>query len=221
MATMYEIIMDLPLFKGVSKNQVSAFLEKTNVGFCNYQAGEVIIGEGEEVEMVKFLIVGAVRIIHKLESLPITIEETCDPGIVLGADRLFGISTGYACEVRSVGKTSIMQFSKEQYMNLLQTDRIYMLNFFNYLSLRGQRPENALSHYAAGDLRSRLSVMISILTHSSARDIALNVTDETLAKFGGMTIEEVIEWKDVAKRMELVSCKTNLIRILSRKGFLG
>lgn len=221
MATMYEMIMDLPLFKGVSKNQVSSFLEKTNVGFCNYQSGDVVIGEGDEVAMVKFVISGSVKIIHKLESLPIVIEETCDVGTVLGAERLFGISTGYAYEVVASGKLSIMQFSKEQYLNLLHSDRIYMLNFFNYLSLRAQRPVDALSQYSRGDLRSRISVLISVMTHHHSRDITLTMTAETLAKFGDMSEEAVMEWKDAAKRMELIRCKGDKIKIVSRRGFLG
>lgn len=221
MATMYEMIMDLPLFKGVSKNQVSSFLEKTNVGFCNYQSGDVVIGVGDEVAMVKFVISGSVRIIHKLESLPIVIEETCDVGTVLGAERLFGISTGYAYEVVASGKLSIMQFSKEQYLNLLHSDRIYMLNFFNYLSLRAQRPVDALSQYSRGDLRSRISVLISVMTHHHSRDITLTMNDETLAKFGDTGVEAVMEWKDAAKRMELIRCKGDKIKIVSRRGFLG
>ena len=47
MASMYGTIMDLPLFKGISEDQVSAFLEKTNIEFQNgilhneeYLAGE-------------------------------------------------------------------------------------------------------------------------------------------------------------------------------------
>lgn len=215
------MIMDLPLFKGVSKNQVSSFLEKTNVDFCNYQSGDVIIGRGDDVDMVKFVISGSVNIIHQLESLPIIIEETNGNGIVFGADRLFGISTGFAYEVHSVGKTSIMQFSKEQYMNLLQSDRIYMLNFFNYLSSRGQRPEETLSHYAGGDLRSRLCVLINIMTQYSSKEITLVMADETLAKFGDISLEAVSEWKDALKRMELISYKGDRIKILSRRGFLG
>ncbi len=221
MATMYEVIMDLPLFKGVSKNQVSSFLEKTNIGFCNYQSGDVVIRDGEEVSMVKFVISGFVKIVRKLDTLPIMIEETCGVGTVLGGDRLFGISTGYPYEVVSVGKSSIMQFSKEQYLALLHNDRIYMLNFLNYLSLRAQRPVDALSNYTMGDLRSRLSVLISVMTHHSSRDITLSMTDETLAKFGNMSVEEVMEWKDAAIRMELIRCKADKIRIISRNAFLA
>lgn len=221
MATMYEMIMDLPLFKGVSKEHVSQFLEKTNVDFLNYESGETIIEKGTGVTMVKFVISGAARITHTIESLPIRIEETCGHGTVLGADRLFGISTGYAFEAKAQGRTSIMQFSKEQYVNLLHSDRIYMLNFFNYLSLRAQRQKDTVSEYAKGDLRSRLCILLNIMTLPTSKDISIVASDETLALFGGMSAYEVLEWKNAAVRIGLISCGSNVIDILSRSAFLN
>lgn len=50
MTSMYDIIMFLPLFKGVTEEDVSFFLEKTRLVFDNYNAGDVIIDKGEVVE---------------------------------------------------------------------------------------------------------------------------------------------------------------------------
>ena len=213
--------MDLPLFKGVSKALVSQFLEKTNVEFLNYESDETIIEEGDEVTMVRFVVSGGIRISYAISSLPITVNETCGPGTVLGVDRLYGISTGYPYRGSAVGKTSIMQFSKEQYVNLLQTDRIYLLNFFNFLSLRGQRPIEMIKEYAGGDLRARLSLLVSIITQPTSKDIEIVLTDETLAKYGNMTVEEAVDWKNGAKRMGLIKFGGNSIKIVSRKTFLS
>ncbi|MBD5356609.1 MAG: cyclic nucleotide-binding domain-containing protein [Bacteroides sp.] len=221
MATMYETIMDLPLFKGVSKAHVSLFLEKTNIDFCNYEAGEVLIEAGDPVTMVKFVITGGVRVMRTFHSLPIKVEETCGPGTVLGADRLFGISTGYAYDVRSIGKTSIMQFSKEQYVNLLHSDRIYMFNFFNYLSLRAQRQVETISDYAGSDLHSRLSIIVSGMTLPTSSDISIIISDDTLRIFGKMSAEEVEAWKETAIKKRLISCSHDRINILSRRDFLN
>ena len=53
MATMYETIMNLPLLKGVSKELVSSFLEKTHVQFVNFNDGEKLIEEGETCSYIK------------------------------------------------------------------------------------------------------------------------------------------------------------------------
>ncbi len=220
MSTMYEMIMDLPLFKGVGKDQVSLFLEKTNVGFSNYNDGDTVIALGEEATMVKFVISGSVKIIHSLASCPIMIEEYCDPGRVLGADRLFGMTTGYPFWVKAVGKTSIMEFSKGQYVNLLHSDRIYMLNFFNYLSLRAQRPIEAICDYGDGGIRSRLSLLIGIMTSPGSNKIYIKASDEALSRYCSTDEGTLARWKRDMEDSGVVECTPLGIRILSRAEFL-
>lgn len=221
MATMYEMIMDLPLFKGVGKDHVSLFLEKTNIGFSNYSDGETVIGSGEEARMVKFVISGAVRVIHSLDSVPVIVEETAGIGRVLGADRLFGMTTGYPFEVRALGRASIMEFSKEQYVNLLHSDRIYMLNFFNYLSLRAQRPVDAMNDYGGGDIRSRLSLLIGIMTSPDSTKIVVEAEEEALAAYCSTDVGSLRRWLRDASSAGLIRCDSRCrISILSRSAFL-
>ena len=110
MASMYEMLMDLPLFKGVGKDQISNFLEKTNINFLNYHDTEILVECGDPVKMVRFVMTGRVRIIHPLKSAAISVEEIAGFGRVLGAERLFGMTTGFPYRAVSLGKTSIMEF---------------------------------------------------------------------------------------------------------------
>ncbi len=220
MASMYEMLMDLPLFKGVGKDQISYFLEKTNIDFLNYSDSATVVDCGDPVKMIKFVISGRVRIIHPLNSASISVEEIAGFGRVLGAERLFGITTGYPYRVEALGKTSVMEFSKEQYVNLLHSDRIYILNFFNYLSLRAQRPVEAMMHYSHDDIRSRLCVLISMLTDPGSAGLAINATDEALAGYCGKTREEVSSWKGAAQEAGLITVSEGCIRIRSRMEFL-
>lgn len=217
---MYEMLMDLPLFKGVGKDQISCFLEKTNIDFLNYSDSATVVDCGDPVKMIKFVISGRVRIIHPLDSASISVEEIAGFGRVLGAERLFGITTGYPYRVEALGKTSVMEFSKEQYVNLLHSDRIYILNFFNYLSLRAQRPVEAMMHYSHDDIRSRLCVLISMLTDPGSAGLAINATDEALAGYCGKTREEVSAWKGAAQEAGLITVSEGCIRIRSRMEFL-
>lgn len=220
MATMYEMIMDLPLFKGVGKDQVSYFLEKTNIGFRNYSPGEVLAKAGDEVQMVRFVISGEITLVHPLEGGEITIEERSGFGKVLGADRLFGLSTDYPYDAISVTRTSVMEFSKVQYVNLLHSDRIYMLNFFNYLSLRAQRPMDCMARYHHGDIRSRLCQLLCLMTDPGARGIVINGTPEALSKYCGTTVREFEEWKRMALKEGLLDANSESLHVLSRRRFL-
>ena len=220
MASMYETIMDLPLFKGVGKDQVSQFLEKTPLSFTNYSDGEEISTAGEDVKMIKFIISGEVSIRQKLDSLNLTVEEISGSERVLGADRLFGISTGYPFTIVAHGKASIMQFKKEQYVNLLYSDRIYMLNFFNYLSLRAQRPVEAVSVFATGDIGGRLRQMVSIMTDPVARTINLESTMDEVAHYCGVGREALDQWLKINEQSGIIKREEGRVTIPSRENFL-
>lgn len=220
MASMYEMLMDLPLFKGVGKDQISNFLEKTNINFLNYHDTEILVECGDPVKMVRFVMTGRVRIIHPLKSAAISVEEIAGFGRVLGAERLFGMTTGFPYRTVSLGKTSIMEFSKEQYVNLLHSDRIYMLNFFNYLSLRAQRPIEAICDYGDGGIRSRLSLLIGIMTSPGSNKIYIKASDEALSRYCSTDEGTLARWKRDMEDSGVVECTPLGIRILSRAEFL-
>ena len=220
MSTMYEMIMDLPLFKGVSKDQVSLFLEKTHIGFQNYNVGETLAAMGEPVNMVRFVISGDICLIHPLAGVGITIEERSGFGKVLGADRLFGMATGYPYTAVAKTKTSIMEFSKAQYVNLLHSARIYMLNFFNYLSLRAQRPVDSSVKYCHGDIMSRMCMLVSMMTEPAAEEIVIRGEAEAIADYCNCDEQAVNAWRNMLVRAGLADCDSSSVRIKSRMEFL-
>ncbi len=220
MATMYEMIMDLPLLKGVGKEQVSLFLEKTNIAFNNYNEGDVIINRGDEAKMVRFIIKGEASVIHEVADGQIIVEESAGPGRVFGADRLYGIANNYPYEVRSGGKTSIMEFSKEQYVSLLNSNWIYLLNFFNYLSLRAQRPVEIVQEYGKGSITSRLAMLVGIMTSPESLKITIRATEEVLADYCATDVRTLRRWKKDMQDASVIKCSGEKINLVSRRDFL-
>lgn len=220
MNSKYEMIMDLPLFKGVGKEQVSVFLAKTHLYFENYEAGEVIVSKGDEVTMLRFVIAGEVRISHDLCEGKIKLDEICSHGIVLGADRLYGMTLGYVADVRAYTKCSVMSFSKEQYLRLLHTDSIYLINFFNFLSRRSQRPVEAIGHYTSCCIRSRISLLLKILTDPTSERFIIYSNISDLAGYLSCRPDELRKWVKASESEGLVEYSRGEIIILSRTDFI-
>ncbi len=221
MSTMYEMIMDLPLFKGVSKEHVSYFLEKTNVNFENFEPGMKIVVKGEEVRMVKFVLSGEVCVSHTLNDCNISVDEYCSYGRVLGADRLYGMATGYSCDVTARTRTSIMEFSKDQYVRLLNSDNIYLLNFFNFLSRRVQKPVEVMEEFTSGNIKSRLCVLLGVLTDPDSIGVIINGTIADLAKYVSVDQKTMAEWINSAELEGLIEYSDGIMRIKSRGAFLS
>ena len=59
---MYDVIMDLPLFQGISREHVSQFLEKTYVEFINFEAGTVLMHAGDTEDALLYVIGGVLEL---------------------------------------------------------------------------------------------------------------------------------------------------------------
>ena len=116
MGSMYETIMDLPLFKGVGKDHVSQFVEKTQIHFERYEPGEIIADYKDEVTGLKFVLSGSVVMSSKCFGGKITVESHMKGNIVLGATRLFGLKPMYKRQIKALTLCGVMGFSKEKYM---------------------------------------------------------------------------------------------------------
>lgn len=184
MATMYETIMNLPLFKGLSHEQISSFLEKTNIRFTKFRAGETIAARSETVDTIKCIISGKVEITHRLgDEDSISVIETIGAENVIGADRLFGMNTVYGADIKAMADTSIMEFGKEQFFNLLTSGPIYLINYVNYLSFKAQKLDETFSGYPDSSVEAILARIVYTCTSRNAGDIRIKFNPSQLANF--------------------------------------
>lgn len=220
MATMYETIMSLPLFKGVSKDLVSTFLEKTHIQFVNFVDGDKIISKGEDCRFIKFVISGEVKVISSNHYGTLIVEEFRKSGSVFSPEHLFGMDTTYPYDAIAVGCVSVMQFSKEQYINLLQTDSIFMLNYLNYLSYHSQRPVYAIKSLFDGSFESQLALLIMSLTDKDSTEINLTCNKDYLMKMSNISSNDLEHALTKMKLNGLIDYNEFIIEIKSRRHFL-
>ena len=189
MATMYETIMNLPLFKGLSHEQVSSFLEKTHIKFSKYSDGEKIVSAGERAREVKCIISGQVRLCHFIgNDNRLKLTELRKGNEMLGADRLFGMDTTYETDIYAVGNVSTMEFSKDQYQNLLNAGSIYLLNYLNSLSYGAQIRFNIFSDYPKGGFVATCVRLIRTYCVKNSEEITFLFNPDSFAKFCNIDI---------------------------------
>lgn len=175
--SMYDMIMDLPLFKGVSRTHISDFLEKTALHFEKYTDGDIIVDYGDETDRLRFVIQGEVEIRYKVDGGRLILCGRSEHGTVIGADRMFGLVTDSIMEVKAVGTAGIMSLKKEDYITLLSTDNIYLLNYLNYLSMRAQRVQTSVSLMNVGSLESLIAAWIELLPTRKIKYFTLEISD--------------------------------------------
>lgn len=218
---MYDVIMDLPLLQGISHAQVSAFLEKTHVEFINVAEGGNVCDAYTESDSLLYVIKGDVKVVWCNKSGAVTIEFRQGARSLLGASNLFGMVRRSPYSVVALTPVSLLRINKAQYLSLLQTQPVYLLNLLNYLSLRAQKPLEILGTWKDGSPLSWLRTWVGIVTPSTAIDIAVNISDGTFAKYLNLDINTLRRRLFSLQRSGLIELGKDTIVIPSRDGLVG
>lgn len=219
---MYELIMDFPLFKGISREQVSELVEKNCVLFESRKAGESIVKSGEVCSQIRFIVKGKARMTTCSPERKIAISQTIEKGAVVGADSLFGWNTCYVSDVYAITDLSSLVFNKEQYIKLLKLNDIYLLNYLNYLSLNVHMARYSVREYPSNTVSGLIGRWLLTATRQSGANIMIHITMSDLVKITGIR-EDLVE-KEISELelRELVSFNQlqGHLKINSRSDFL-
>ncbi len=197
MASMYEKIMSIPLFMGLSHQQISVILEKTPITFSQFEIGDIVQEKGGIVTNYACMLEGELEIEHsigKWESLRII--ETVDKPFTLNAERLFGINRESDVTIHATNRTSILEFSKEQLLKILKLDNIVMLNYLNHLCLKGQKSYMAFDKYPKFELDEFIAQVLLLYTSKLSKQVEFRFEERDLSQYLHMTQSELIDQID-------------------------
>ena len=195
MPSMYDTIMELPFFKGIGEDQLSQLLEKTSVEFLKYDDGDIIAKADESVSYLNFILSGRVRQTYRLSNFDICVDEILGKGSVMGALNLYGMVTSYTSTCLALGRVGIMRIGKSQYMNILQSDKIYILNFVNYLSAASQKMPWIMKSIGESSIHRTLRILTESFVSRLAETVMVAGEDKEIARYCGVSEEEFKEWK--------------------------
>lgn len=208
MATMYEKIMMIPIFTGLSHDQISNILEKTSISFSQYQEGEYICKNDDPVNTLICILDGEISVEHRIgNNNSFYIEEIIDKPISINSTRLFGIERTSATSVKALRKTGVMAFEKKDFFKLLLSNEIIEFNFLNSLSYRSQTAESIFKLYPTHSIQYFINSLLKIYTSRVAKTIKLHFNIAELSSFTGIDAEEI------EKEFILLSNSTNINRI--------
>lgn len=206
--------MQLPLFQGVSTQQISALIEKMPFHFLKFSDGESIVSEGDNCTHVRFVVSGKVRVSMQFNNLQVAVEQTLEAPNVLGPDYLFGLDTIYPFNVKAMGECGIMQLRKADYITMLQTDKVFLFNILNYLSRNSQRFTAGLLAMKQGSVTERIALLISILTTQLSSEVSFSFLQKDLCSLLGTQRATLIHALDILQKEGIVNYTTTQINVI-------
>lgn len=219
--SMFETIMDLPLFKGVSHAHVQSFVGSTNLSFYKFRPGETIVSAHQDCGHLSFLLSGTACVTYASPDSTFRLTYRCGRGAVIGADKLFGMIHSYICDATAEDTVGVMQMTKEQYIALVKTDNIYLLNLLNYLSYASQRASLAMNLPLERNVRQIIATRLMMQTTPLSFDIEIQTEPGTLRRMTNLSEKEIARELDNLEKEGLVTLLPDgTIRIIDRAAFI-
>ena len=220
MNSMFEILMELPLFRGATRERMAETVGMAKFHFLKYLPGETVVEAGSPCTHIKFIISGSVRSKIVNPDSRFKVSQTLVAPDIISADYLFGRATDYPCTVTAIEPTGILQIAKNDYIKILKSDEVFMFNYLNLLSMNAQKSVCGVLALTTGSIEERIAFWIVALTQPSGRDISLECRQRDLYSFFGVQRGSFIATLDNMKMLGLLTYGPSKIDIISRRSLI-
>ncbi len=215
--SMYESLLTLPLFKGLSYTRLSEIVGNTRLAFLKYLPGETIVTGGEPCTQIKFIINGDVRLTITNSTDRFRVAQTLKAPALISPDFLFGRHTEYPGTAKAIDTVSIMQIEKSDLIRLLQSDEIFIFNYLNMLSTNAQKAVDGIIALTSGSLEERIAYWIIALTQLGSEDIVFSARQRDIYALFNVQRSSFIATLDSMKEKGIIDYSANEIRVKSRR----
>ena len=138
----HDRLLELPLFQGMSRNDLNQVVAHTKFGFLKFSKNKVVVSEGDACRHIYFLMSGKLSVTGRSDDGSYSIEEVMMAPGVLQPERIFGWSQRFTRTFTTATSCNMARIDKSQVMELTAKFEIFRLNLLNIVSTQIQR----LSH---------------------------------------------------------------------------
>lgn len=136
--TMYNMLMRLPLFQGMSQEHLFEILEQTTFHFRKVEHQKIAFSQGEWCNQLTFLMAGELTATTQAPCAELSFEETFGPHAVIEPHSLFGKRPTYKATYTARGEVSLLCIDKRHIYTLLHSYEIFRINIINLISSKAE-----------------------------------------------------------------------------------
>jgi CRP-like cAMP-binding protein len=218
---MFDLLMCLPLFRGVSHERISEVVGTAKFHFLKYPEGEYIVKAGEPCTHIKFIISGSVRMTISNADGRFAVSQTLVAPDVISPDFLFGHATDYPSTAVALEPVSILQIAKNDYLKILSSDPVFMYNILNMLSMNAQKSVTGVLALTNGSVEERIAFWIISLTQPSGKNITLTCRQRNLYSMFGVPRQSFLAALESLKQRGIIDYNPNEVNIVNRRDMLA
>ena len=179
--SMYNTLLQLPLFQGMSRMEVSEVVEKVKLHFLKFKAQKKIFVQGEQCDKLVFLLCGELISETTAPCGTFSLIEILDRPQMLEPYSLFGKRPSYKATYTANGDVSLLTIDKQYIYSVLDKHEVFRMNLYNMLSYKVEQLHEHIWGIAPQQLEGRLARFVrSICTIPKGQKI-LKIKMEDLA----------------------------------------
>lgn len=156
METMFDTLLQLPLFQGLCREDFTSILDKVKLHFIKHKAGENIIESGTPCRQLCFLLKGELSMVTSSRKDTYTVVEQIAAPYLVEPQSLFGMDTTYSSSYITHKGAHTVNISKSFVLDHLFRYEIFRLNYMNIVSNRAQNLSARLWEEPTTELRDKL-----------------------------------------------------------------
>lgn len=158
---MYENLLRLPYFQGMSKDNITAILDKIQLEYKNHGDKEPLCKKGDECNRFIILTKGEITSCAEASDGTYSIEEEHKAPYAIEPYSMFGYNTTYNRSYRSKDNCTTLTIEKSFFFNEFSKQNIFTLNFTNLISRRAQLLNDAIWEYTPCTIEGRIITFIA------------------------------------------------------------
>ena len=178
---MYESLLRLPYFQGMSKDDITAILGKVTFDFKRYGDGDVIFRKGEKCDKFIILIQGRLSSFANAPDRTYSITEELFAPTPIEAHSIFGYDTKYQRDYIAKDNCTILLIDKQHLFGELSKHSIFTINLLNIICRRTQLIEQNIWNYNSTSLAGRITQFIAARCETQKGEKHISIKMERLA----------------------------------------
>ena len=180
--SMFDTLLQLPLFQGLSLEDLTNILAKVKLQFVKWKAGATIAQKDEPCTQLTFILKGKISVSTPATNQLYQLTESYEAPYLIEPQAMFGMYTHYVSSYTAEEATDTVSISKIFVSSELFKYEIFRLNYINIISNRTQTLRSRLWTPYNGDVGQRIIHFIANRVERPYGKKQLKIKMEDLAR---------------------------------------
>lgn len=159
---MYENLLSLPYFQGMSKDEITAILDKVTIEFFNHTDSESICKSGDDCNRLIIVTKGEVSSIVTAPDGSYSLTEEIQAPLAVEPYSLFGQDTTFKRDYVAKGSCTTLVIDKKYLFSEFAKYQIFTINLLNLISRKAQMQSHAIWNYTPQSIKGRIAQFIGM-----------------------------------------------------------